>query len=455
MVSYSTHEVFSYNELPTRNSPDSTKIPTPPYSRSIISAGLAGTGEGVSKKMGRRHSPPLSISSYKQVKAMAINDTCQHTSPDMPASAQALVEQHTPIPCAPTQKPHTHENSTKLMQWHQQQLKADLQQFQARQSRSHTRPNSLAALKKQYQLSGHALSASSLAADSIISGSETHDKDTLRRMVHCAVERDRRERIKVKLDELKAAIPACAGMATTQKLVLLENAVLYIKSLEALVGDLEVQVNQLESPDTKSPSLDGLDQGIKGDDLYQAEAVDPVYSISSHMTHSSTTMGDPLHQQTSQTYLPLHSSTQTHRDLNLNLSIKTEQLELAKINSTVARPLSTFVSTPVSGTEPSHSDQGYYNAGVQEHSTLMEDHLREASNNNSMSQSSTNPPTSRQSLFSLNLNFSKYEPQYNHPQDPSLHQQHYQYDTPPFVLNDRRPRAQSPNNALSVGSLLC
>ncbi|KAJ1336855.1 hypothetical protein BSLG_006958 [Batrachochytrium salamandrivorans] len=222
MTSYSTQGIFLYSEQPARNSFDPTKIPTSPYSRSITSTDAADTDEGVSKKIAHKRSPPLSIPSHKRVKAttaeltstsaqttMTINSIYQNTSTDMPTSAQpralspsqALGKQHTPTPCAPTQKSHLSENPTKLMH----------------------------------------------------SFVHAHDKDALRRVVHCAVERDRRERIKVKLDELKAAIPACAGMDTTQKLVLLENAVIYIKSLEALVGDLENQLNLYESPSHSNP----------------------------------------------------------------------------------------------------------------------------------------------------------------------------------------------------------
>ncbi|KAJ1343872.1 hypothetical protein BSLG_001604 [Batrachochytrium salamandrivorans] len=131
---------------------------------------------------------------------------------------------------------------------------ADPQQLQEKQNHPHTRPDSLAALQKQSLLSNHTVSTAALVAESTASSFvHAHDKDALRRVVHCAVERDRRERIKVKLDELKAAIPACAGMDTTQKLVLLENAVIYIKSLEALVGDLENQLNLYESPSHSNP----------------------------------------------------------------------------------------------------------------------------------------------------------------------------------------------------------
>ncbi|KAH9274545.1 hypothetical protein BASA83_003181 [Batrachochytrium salamandrivorans] len=168
MTSYSTQGIFLYSEQPARNSFDPTKIPTSPYSRSITSTDAADTDEGVSKKIAHKRSPPLSIPSHKRVKAT----TAELTS----TSAQTAMTINS-----------IYQNTT---------------------------------LQKQSLLSNHTVSTAALVAESTASSFvHAHDKDALRRVVHCAVERDRRERIKVKLDELKAAIPACAGMDTTQKLV--------------------------------------------------------------------------------------------------------------------------------------------------------------------------------------------------------------------------------------------
>ncbi|EGF83502.1 hypothetical protein BATDEDRAFT_22254 [Batrachochytrium dendrobatidis JAM81] len=151
------------------------------------------------------------------------------------------------------------------------------------------RPRSLAALRAKARSSSHLNSVSTAAIAAAKTSSTVDDKEALRRVVHCAVERERRERIKVKLDELKAVIPSCASMASTQKIVLLESAVTYIKSLEMLIGDLESRLSQYEGTsnvsEERSPPFSETQLVDRYPQTDAASAVDYAYSPTSANDH--------------------------------------------------------------------------------------------------------------------------------------------------------------------------
>ncbi|KAH6582852.1 hypothetical protein BASA60_001748 [Batrachochytrium salamandrivorans] len=470
MTSYSTQGIFLYSEQPARNSFDPTKIPTSPYSRSITSTDAADTDEGVSKKIAHKRSPPLSIPSHKRVKAttaeltstsaqtaMTINSIYQNTSTDMPTSAQpralspsqALGKQHTPTPCAPTQKSHLSENPTKLMQWHQHQLKADPQQLQEKQNHPHTRPDSLAALQKQSLLSNHTVSTAALVAESTASSFvHAHDKDALRRVVHCAVERDRRERIKVKLDELKAAIPACAGMDTTQKLVLLENAVIYIKSLEALVGDLENQLNLYESPSHSNPPHRELNVDMRRGHLQDGEAVIPLHNYR-HSAQNSRWISK--HQPA---YLTSRYPVQSNTNQLFRIPVKTEQLEYTPVSSPTLNSSFSHSFTPAYGSTIYTPRQYYPNASIPAYSKQVVSYPSAISRSVRINRR-TDRQHSRQSPAPLNMDFVEYTQRNSRACDHYPHKQQYQHHAFIPLSDNGGSYVHSPNNVLSVGNLLC
>ncbi|KAJ1336654.1 hypothetical protein BSLG_006973 [Batrachochytrium salamandrivorans] len=418
MTSYSTQGIFLYSEQPARNSFDPTKIPTSPYSRSITSTDAADTDEGVSKKIAHKRSPPLSIPSHKRVKAT----TAELTS----TSAQTAMTINS-----------IYQNTT------------DPQQLQEKQNHPHTRPDSLAALQKQSLLSNHTVSTAALVAESTASSFvHAHDKDALRRVVHCAVERDRRERIKVKLDELKAAIPACAGMDTTQKLVLLENAVIYIKSLEALVGDLENQLNLYESPSHSNPPHRELNVDMRRGHLQDGEAVIPLHNYR-HSAQNSRWISK--HQPA---YLTSRYPVQSNTNQLFRIPVKTEQLEYTPVSSPTLNSSFSHSFTPAYGSTIYTPRQYYPNASIPAYSKQVVSYPSAISRSVRINRR-TDRQHSRQSPAPLNMDFVEYTQRNSRACDHYPHKQQYQHHAFIPLSDNGGSYVHSPNNVLSVGNLLC